>query len=348
MNYIEEKYVYLFSSQLEGFKKVGKNCNFRCPVCGDSEKDKRKKRGWILGSKDRAVFYCHNCGTSMSFQNLLKQFNPVLHKEYVIELMKERGTFKERKELPEPVKMKAPVFDTPTTNEFLLHCTPLSELHRKHPAVEYMLGRKLPEKKLSRLYWIDDMREMKSFDKMKKYNWNNAVEEGRIVFPFFSPDGLVGVSCRSIDPENPKRYVIYKFDESKQAVFGLYDPNGKPLINAKETVYVTEGAVDSLFLKNAVAVNGSDLPKISKGFKTIGIKAVFVPDNEPRNKQIVGVYEKIINNEDVLCIFPTSVTEKDVNEMVLEYGQEYVQELIEENTYSGLKAKLQLTKWRKC
>lgn len=50
--YIYQKYVYLLSSYLEGFKKIGHNYNFRCPICGDSEKNKRKKRGWLLSNND--------------------------------------------------------------------------------------------------------------------------------------------------------------------------------------------------------------------------------------------------------------------------------------------------------
>ena len=41
--YIDQKYLLLASSQLQGFKKKGDYLyNFRCPYCGDSQKSKSK------------------------------------------------------------------------------------------------------------------------------------------------------------------------------------------------------------------------------------------------------------------------------------------------------------------
>lgn len=348
MDHVEQKYIYFFSSQLEGFKKVGKNYNFRCPVCGDSEKSKKKKRGWLLTSGDRAVFYCHNCGASMSFHNMLKRFNETLYKEYMIELLKGQGGFDRPLSIEPQVLPPKPEVIKTQSEKFLQYCKPLSTLHQKHPAVEYMAQRKVPAKKLNRVYWMDDLDNIHHLDPMGKYKDVDIKNEGRIIFPFWSSEGLIGVSCRSIDPNSSKRYVLYKFDDAKQSIFGMYDPYGKPYISIKETVYVTEGAVDSLFLHNAIAVNGSDLPKVSSKFRENKIDAVFIPDNEPRNKEIVSVYEKIIQNNDKICIFPSTITQKDINEMVLEYGIDYVREIIDDNTFFGLKAKLKLTNWRKC
>jgi hypothetical protein len=54
--------------------------NFRCPICGDSKKNKNLKRGYILHNNDEWVYVCHNeCG-SMSFLSYLKQYHEDVYK----------------------------------------------------------------------------------------------------------------------------------------------------------------------------------------------------------------------------------------------------------------------------
>ena len=77
MDIIDSKYIGLVSSRLEKFKRVKPNLyNFRCPICGDSQKHKNKARGYFYQVKVNTNFKCHNCGASLSFNNFLKQIDP--------------------------------------------------------------------------------------------------------------------------------------------------------------------------------------------------------------------------------------------------------------------------------
>jgi hypothetical protein len=73
-------------------------------------------------------------------------------------------------------------------------------------------------------------------------------------------------------------------------------------------------------------------------------------DNEPRNKEIVKQLEKYIDAGYSVCMFPDTVKQKDINEMILEGGLsvEDIVELINTNTYTGMDAKLKFVNWRKC
>ena len=52
MDIIDSKYIGLVSSRLEKFKRVKPNLyNFRCPICGDSQKHKNKARGYFTNTK---------------------------------------------------------------------------------------------------------------------------------------------------------------------------------------------------------------------------------------------------------------------------------------------------------
>ena len=91
MDHVDSKFIGLLSPKLEKFKKVKSDLyNFRCPVCGDSKRNKTKTRGYIFqNNKNNVIFKCHNCGASMSFNNFLKQIDGYLHKQYIMEKFKD-------------------------------------------------------------------------------------------------------------------------------------------------------------------------------------------------------------------------------------------------------------------
>jgi hypothetical protein len=71
----------------------------------------------------------------------------------------------------------------------------------------------------------------------------------------------------------------------------------------------------------------------------------YVYDNEPRNTEIVKRISKTIDSGDSVVIWPSSVKEKDINDMYL--AGHAVQNMVESNTYRGLEAKLKLNTWKK-
>ena len=86
MDLIDSKYIGLVSSRLQKFKRVKADLyNFRCPICGDSQRNKNKARGYIYPVKNNTNFKCHNCGASLSLNNFLKKLDPSLHKQYTLE-----------------------------------------------------------------------------------------------------------------------------------------------------------------------------------------------------------------------------------------------------------------------
>ena len=95
MDLIDSKYIGLVSVRLEKFKKVKADLyNCRCPICGDSQKNKTKTRGYLYKIKNNTNYKCHNCGVSLSLNNFLKQIDPMLHKQYTLEKFKEGFTGK--------------------------------------------------------------------------------------------------------------------------------------------------------------------------------------------------------------------------------------------------------------
>jgi hypothetical protein len=116
-------------------------------------------------------------------------------------------------------------------------------------------------------------------------------------------------------------------------------------VDKTKTIYVTEGPLDSLFLPNAIAVGGTSFGKM----ETIGLpkdKLIMIVDTQPRNKDVARVLDKIIQNNYNVVIWPQTIQEKDINDMVLSDLEPL--KIISKNVYSGLEAKLKFTEWKRC
>jgi len=326
MSFIDEKYINLYSPRLEKFaKKKNGLYNFRCPYCGDSQRNRNRARGFFYQKKADYVYKCHNCGVGRTLANFLKDHDVLLHDQYVMERFK-NGIVGKGTNVPEP-KFD---FEKPKFNKNILSTLKkIEELNSSHPAVEYLNSRRVP---LQGLYYTD---KFKQWTNIHKHTFDSVeADEPRIIIPLIDQDGVFGFQGRSINPKSKLRYITVMLDESKPKVFGL------ERIDKNEKVYVTEGPFDSYFLRNSIAMCGSDVD-----LRSLDYQFVFVYDNEPRNREIVKKIDAAAKRGDTVVIFPKDVGEKDLNDMILA-GRD-VQSMVESNTYSGLEATIKLTEWKR-
>jgi len=322
MDLVDSKYIGLVSSRLQKFKRVKSDLyNFRCPICGDSQKNKTKARGYIYSVKNNTNFKCHNCGASLSFNNFLKELDSTLHKQYTLEKFKEGHTGKNFVVEEPKFEFKKPVFKKS------LNLPKASEVP---VAKEYLEKRKLnPEK----FYFAHKFKEWTNSQKQTFDTIGR--DESRIIIPMYDKDNnLIGFQGRSLVP-NSVKYITVMLDEEAPKIYGLNE------VNDKLPVYVVEGPFDSTFVNNSVALCGSDGDvRCLKGSSV-----VFVYDNEPRNREIVNRINKCITRGEKVVIWPSGIVDKDINDMVLSGLN--VMNVIESNTYSGLEAKVKFNNWKK-
>lgn len=327
MNYIDSKYINLVSARLAKFTRKHENLyNFRCPYCGDSHRNQNKARGFFFLKRNDVFFKCHNCSVGRTLSNFLKDNDINLHDQYVMERFTSGLTGKGSNTKSPELKadFKKPVFDTSPLSQL----QKVSELNNTHPAKEYLLTRQIPEKYFSTLYYAEDFNAWA--------NTESKIKESRIVIPLLSKSGkLFGYQGRAIDKNSKLRYITTMLDDRYAKVFGLNT------VDFSRTIFVTEGPFDSLFLSNAIAMCGSDVQLD----KTIYKDRVFILDNEPRNLQIVQKYDKLINAGERIVIWPSTVKEKDINDMVISGASPA--EIINLNIYKGLEAKIKFTQWKK-
>ena len=322
MDLVDSKYIGLVSSRLQKFKRVKADLyNFRCPLCGDSQKHKNKARGYVYPVKADMNFKCHNCGASATFSNFLKSLDPTLHKQYIFEKFKTRNTGK-GSIIEEPkYESKKPIFrkklDLPKASEVPI-------------AKEYLEKRKLDP---TQFYFTNKFKQWvntkkKTFDTIGR-------DESRIIIPLYDTErNLIGFQGRSLGP-NSVKYITVMLQEEAPKVYGM------DRIDTTKSVYVVEGPFDSTFVKNSIALCGSDGDL--EYLKTYDL--IYTYDNEPRNKEIVGRIEKCIGRNKRVVIWPNNVKEKDINDMVLA-GHD-IMPLLESNTYSSLEAKIKFNNWKK-
>ena len=333
MDIIDSKFIGLVSSRLDRFKKVKANLyNFRCPICGDSQKHKNKARGYFYSVKVNTNFKCHNCGASLSFNNFLKQIDSSLHKQYTMEKFKE-GFAGGRNFVVEQPEFS---FDKPKfrKKDICDELVKISELNTSHRAKKYLINRGINEDTLSKFYYCPDFKRWTN--KHKKIFDTTDNDDDRIIIPLRNSKGeLFGYQGRSLDPTSKMRYITVMLDENAPKIYGLEK------INTQKPIYILEGPFDSLFMENSVAMCGSDVDIRTFGWSSY----IWVYDNEPRNREIVNRLERSINRGDQVVIWPSNIKEKDVNEMIL--AKHNICDIIKTNTFSELKAKLQLNLWKK-
>jgi len=353
--WIDKKFVNFLSGTLDKFSWKKENlANCRCPICGDSQKNKNKCRGFFYESKGSYYYKCHNCAVSMSLYRFLEVHSPNLKTEYQLERyrskrdpkprrpqIKSTGTEEMfRKKRKEVVKSK--------------HLKPLLDLDSKHPARMFAKMRMIPKDKQSLLYFTEDFGR---FSRELTQTKAECGAEPRIVIPFFDREGnMVAAQGRSLNinsvrgsaegsKENNKKFLRYITIKSE----GLQDKLwfGQWRANPNKKIYIVEGPLDSLFLDNCIAMVGaSGIDNIPPHLR--GTPGVYVLDNEPRNEQIVKLNEKLIDKGKNICIFPETMRYKDINDMILGgYTKKQIQKIIDENTFSGLEAKVRLNQWTK-
>ena len=340
---LQYKYITLLGPYLDGFKNVGTNLwNFRCPLCGDSQRNANKKRGYIYLKGNMYRFHCHNCGKDVPFKSFLYIIAPDLYKDYKEESLFGKLKREEAINVSEQCKKQSHYINT-HTEKFLIN---LTELQDDHPAIEYVRDvRRIPRVRWKQIFWTEQYQELINEHFGDKYK-NSGLPSTGIVFVVRSLDPkisglenhpIIGYQLRSIDKNCPKaKRFITCIEPQKSGCFGI------DTLDWNKPIYVTEGPIDSLFLPNCIAVLTSAL------YRADIPNATYINDCEPRNKEIVKQIGKAIDKGYRVTLLPDKYFSLDINDIVCNYNlsESELVNLIETNSYKGLEAKLQFSKWR--
>lgn len=335
--YIDRKFLHLLSPKLERFAQKKQDLyNFRCPICGDSQKNKSKARGFIYKKNNDYYYSCHNCGIGHTFYNFLKLVDPSLLKEYAYERYTNGETGNHNYPKPSFEGFKSqPAFDEKKAQK-KIDLDTIEALPDSHFAKTYVQARKIPNRLYGELYFAPDFKMLVQSLGIEKQNLKE--EDPRLIIPFFDESGeLIAFQGRALS-ESKIRYITISMVETPK-FYGLNK------VDKNKKVYVVEGPIDSMFLPNAIATADSDLTRAAK----LGLNDyVLVYDNEPRNKEIVKQIGKAIASGYNVTLLPENIKEKDINEMILAgISPDEILDLIDKFTFSNLRANLEFSSWKK-
>ncbi|MBY0540275.1 MAG: hypothetical protein K2P52_02530 [Campylobacterales bacterium] len=268
MSYIDQKYIGMIGFTLRNFKRKSNSLyNFSCPYCEDSKTDKYKARGYLyIGPSNNWLYKCHNCGIGKSFNNFLREQNPIVYKEYRFEAFSNKSTNEVTSENIEDLFNN--LSDKNDLDHLLLRC---DHLTNGHPAIEYLKGRSILSGH-ENFYYSNNLNVLKQL--FTGYDNVDFKEDKRIIFPIKNISGtIIGVISRSLDPKSKLRYINLRRG-NEPLIYNLEN------IDFSAKKYVVEGPIDSLFIKNCAAAIGSDLFKCTEVFDN---NTVYIFDNQPKN-----------------------------------------------------------------
>lgn len=335
--YVDKLFINKVSFNLDRFRWLNNStANFRCNVCGDSKKNKRKARAYFYISKDGQDyrFCCKNCDIDVKFGGYLRKFFPNLYQEYRLENLRFKGrNVLEQAQLP--VQRTTEVIKNLSD-----HLPTLDQLLDTERAKIYMRSRKFPESQMKYVYHtLSAQKLLAGLMPNEKEYVSHYFDREAIVFALRDENKNVGgLNFRYLDGE--VRYQIATLYKGYHKVYGL------ERFNRNRPALIVEGPIDSHFLPNCLAACGSDLRSLARYIDKDHTIVIF--DNEPRNKQIVANLEKAINDDYIVYIPPADQKEKDINDMVMAGVPKLkIIEMIVKNSVRGLRAKIAWQTWKK-
>lgn len=338
MSWVHNEFAFRALSHLPKFTQVNNAAQFklrcRCPVCGDSQKDENKARFWAYGLPDDVLLKCYNCDYVKPIGIYLKEYEPDLYREFILELRKDKMVQREK-----PVEKPKPVVEE-TKGIKLIHCERLDKMDPNHPIVRYIAGRKIPKDKWNRLYFT--LKWPALVNSVNPDTYKTERDEPRLVIPIFNSKGIIeSFQGRALRKDAPQKYITIKSNEHATKIYGT------DTTKSGENVYVLEGPIDSLFLDNAIAITGGAMDLSLVPFKE---DRVWIMDHEPRKDDTIKRMKRLIDAGERVVFWDKAPWEKkDINDMIQKEGAriEDIQSYIENNIASGLMAQLRLQKYSK-
>lgn len=295
--------------------------NVRCPHCGDSKKQKSKRRGFFLtmdGSSGQTIMYkCHNGGCEFNeaipAEQYLFRFHKDAYQRYKVNLGKakvdknaqakaEALMAKWQKEAREISTRKMLLAnESIRTFEKLDTMTP----NNSH-VIAYLTKRRIPKDIISDWAWCPP---------------NGTLYANRIIIPYRRKDGNGKFfQARAIDPNTEPRYITrYGVDRE------IYNAD---FIDTDQDVFVLEGVIDSLFVKNSIALSGigtSDRTDAGKFLKSLEKKVWFLDGDLAGAKLAL---KKLKEGHRVVSWARlrkrSGKTSKDVNDLINEIGKPFI------------------------
>lgn len=164
---------------------------------------------------------------------------------------------------------------------------------------------------------------------------------GRVIIPFINSKKIIAVQGRSINKNEKNRYITIVFDQNYPVIFNIDS------IDFSKPNYCFEGPFDSMFIDNSFSSAGGELSH--RLINSINFShTIIVYDNEPRSIETKRKMLRAISQGFRVCVWPESIVEKDVNQMIINgLTIDYIQYIIDNNSFKGINGEIEIKRWSK-
>jgi len=336
LNDINVKYFEMVIPPSERGHRKNQDYNARCPICGDSRKNKSLKRFHLYtkSSIDGDLLKCFNgdCDYTGNMYSFLKEFHPALYQSYVQEMNgKKINHIQEFLKNEKEISLKDAIsnidilkIDENRPKELFDVPDIFIPIQEGSYADKYLKSRNI-DKELYKYYLeVTGDGLYKDGDKEKDLS-------GFVIIPLYYGDKLYGFSSR-----NTKRKEFYiRIPEANSGlkIWNFFN------VNLEEPLYIFEAVFDAQSIKstNVVACLGADFPQ--ERLKQVK-DPIFIFDNDKTGRERADKYAK--KGYKVL-IWDSKIKIKDLNTMLtLGATKESLQKFVDKNIYQGLSAQVRL------
>lgn len=326
----QEYVISKFNTYSAKVRQTSRYLNGCCPICREGNSWNVKKRLFYFLNDD--YLFCHNCNRSWFPYSWVKEVTNLSYKE-IREELKDYDYDETYSLWVENETEK--VFTLPVLPG---ECVNLKdELQLKYFSTNSVVNEVYKYCKSRRLFTA--INSPKTF----YCCLNDKFHGNRLIIPFYSDSGKIDCYIsRSVLKTDSKAKYLMKFG-SKKPIFNLdkVDEN-------YPYIFIFEGQIDSMFVKNGVAISGVYLTdeqeqEIIQKFPFH--KIVWVLDNYRfEEKDVVAVIvEKLENNQQVFLYEGEFSQYKDLNEYCTKKEQDYIDPaLLLKGSYSGQKGLLKM------
>ena len=320
------------------YNKYNHTYNGCCPICREGDSWGKKKRFYYIPKKE--ITYCHNCGYS---KKPLTFISDVTNKN-LNEIIKEVKEFDI--EIDDIIKKEEEVIKKEIDYSLPEDCINLFDNNQ----VEYYKDNSVVKEAL---HIIKSRRLDKAINKPEAFyvSLNDKVHKNRLVLPFYDNNRKIifyqsrGLTKKDLF-ERPK--YLSKMN-SERSLYGVHNID----IN-EDNIFVFEGPIDSYFVTNGIATCGitENTNKMFTALQKEQInrlnlhEKVYVLDNQYIDKAALNKSLILADSGENVFIWPKELRQfKDFNDICVVGKKDKIKpEFILKNTYSGLNAKLRLTK----
>ena len=335
MNIPEEVIIQKFY-QHAGYPRYVKATNTYmggCPVCREGSSWGRKSRCYYI-PKDQKIC-CHNCGWYSTPLNWIIEVEQVPYNEILkqIESCEYEYGIERVSEQPKQTNIE----DLPRDSINIFDKTQLTYYTREsiiRTAAETVVKRRLN----------------KAVNKPKSLyvSLNDPVHRDRLVIPFYEGKKCVFYQSRSLlQSQSDKPKYLSKINSDKTLF------NYDNIESGADNIFITEGPIDSFFIKNSVAVAGiqeksantlttRQQKQLDKMFL---MQTVWVLDSQWQDQASLRKSEILLKSNQCVFIWPKDIGRrfKDINDMCVFFKlNEISQQYILDNTYCGLRGIVKL------